>query len=123
VLGFAAAIARTATELLLVLLLGARAEIYLFPAAKLVPNLLAGTLSGFVTVFVLRAFASRRSDEKRPSAVGAEPAQAGSDVEPAADGSALASEHGRGLEHRGREVERNWPPGSGGGRKAGPQRG
>jgi hypothetical protein len=62
VLGFAAAIARTATELLLVLLLGARAEIYLFPAAKLVPNLLAGTLSGFVTVFVLRAFTSRRSD-------------------------------------------------------------
>ena len=37
-LGFAAAIARTATELLIVLLLGARAEIYLFPAAKLVPT-------------------------------------------------------------------------------------
>jgi hypothetical protein len=66
VLGFAAAIARTATELLLVLLLGARAEIYLFPAAKLVPNLLAGTLSGFVTVFVLRAFTSRRSRRIAP---------------------------------------------------------
>ncbi|GAC1421657.1 MAG: hypothetical protein NVSMB62_16780 [Acidobacteriaceae bacterium] len=55
-LGLAAAIARTTTELLLVLLLGARAEIYIFPAAKLLPNLLAGVLSGFVTVFVLRAF-------------------------------------------------------------------
>jgi len=41
----------------LVLLLGARAEVYLFPAAVLVPNLVAGFLSGFVTIFVLRAFA------------------------------------------------------------------
>jgi len=56
VLGFLAAIARTATEFTVVLLLGARAEVFLFPAARLVPNLIAGTLSGFVTVFVLRAF-------------------------------------------------------------------
>src|SRR5262245_532254 len=56
-LGLAAAIARVSTELVLVLLLGARAEVYLFPAAILVPNLLAGFLSGFVTIFVLRAFA------------------------------------------------------------------
>jgi hypothetical protein len=55
-LGFVAAIAWTCTELVVVLLLGARAEVYLFPAAKLVPNLIAGTLSGFVTAFVLRAF-------------------------------------------------------------------
>ncbi|WGS02076.1 energy-coupling factor transporter transmembrane protein EcfT [Bradyrhizobium sp. ISRA443] len=55
-LGLVAAVARTSTELVLVLLLGARAEIYLFPAAKLVPNLLAGFLSGFVTLFVLRVF-------------------------------------------------------------------
>jgi hypothetical protein len=55
-LGFVAAIAWTSTELVVVLLLGARAEVYLFPAAKLVPNLIAGTLSGFVTAFVLRAF-------------------------------------------------------------------
>jgi hypothetical protein len=53
-LGLFAAVARTSTELVLVFLLGARAEIYLFPAAKLVPNLLAGFLSGFVTMFVLR---------------------------------------------------------------------
>jgi hypothetical protein len=53
-LGLFAAIARTATEFVVVLLLGARAEIYLFPAVKLVPNLIAGVLSGFVTVFVLR---------------------------------------------------------------------
>ena len=54
VLGFFAAIARTATEFMVVVLLGARAEIYLFPAAKLVPNLVAGVLSGLVTVAVLR---------------------------------------------------------------------
>jgi hypothetical protein len=59
-LGLAAAGGRITTELALVLLLGARAEVYLFPAAVLVPNLLAGFLSGFVTIFVLRAFA--RSD-------------------------------------------------------------
>ncbi len=56
-LGTAAAAARITTELVLVLLLGARAEVYLFPAAVLVPNLVAGFLSGFVTIFVLRAFA------------------------------------------------------------------
>jgi hypothetical protein len=55
-LGVAAAAGRITTELVLVLLLGARAEVYLFPAAVLVPNLLAGFLSGFVTIFVLRAF-------------------------------------------------------------------
>jgi hypothetical protein len=59
-LGLAAAAGRVTTELMLVLLLGARAEVYLFPAAVLIPNLLAGFLSGFVTIFVLRAFA--RSD-------------------------------------------------------------
>jgi hypothetical protein len=58
VLGFFAAIARTATEFVVVLLLGARAEIYLFPVAMLVPNLVAGVLSGFVTVIVLRLLAS-----------------------------------------------------------------
>lgn len=57
VLGFFAAIARTATEFVVVLLLGARAEIYLFPAVKLVPNMIAGVLSGFVTVVVLRLLA------------------------------------------------------------------
>ena len=64
-LGFLAAITRTATEGLVVLLLGARAEVYLFPAAKLVPNLVAGTLSGFVTVFVLRAFLAPGDEERR----------------------------------------------------------
>jgi hypothetical protein len=60
-LGLVAAVARTSTELVLVFLLGARAEIYLFPAAKLVPNLLAGFLSGFVTMFVLRVFSREPS--------------------------------------------------------------
>jgi len=62
VLGLAAAVARMSTDLMLVVLLGARAEVYLFPAAVLVPNLVAGCLSGFVTMFVLRAFA--RSAER-----------------------------------------------------------
>jgi hypothetical protein len=56
ILGLAGAVARTATEFAVVLLLGSRAEVYVFPAAKLVPTLLAGFLSGFVTMFVLRAF-------------------------------------------------------------------
>jgi hypothetical protein len=55
-LGLAAAAARTTTEFSLVALLGARAEIYIFPIAKLLPNLVAGFLSGFTTLFVLRAF-------------------------------------------------------------------
>jgi hypothetical protein len=75
-LGLVAAVARTSTELALVFLLGARAEIYLFPVAKLVPNLLAGFLSGFVTLFVLRVFSrepsvqdnsARSTDGKAPA--------------------------------------------------------
>lgn len=75
-LGLVAAVARTSTELVLVFLLGARAEIYLFPAAKLVPNLLAGFLSGFVTLIVLRVFSrepsvqdnsARSTDGKAPA--------------------------------------------------------
>jgi hypothetical protein len=50
-----------------VLLLGARAEIYLFPAVKLAPTLVAGVLSGFVTVVVLRLLAG-------PTPAGVEPA-------------------------------------------------
>src|SRR5258708_12441832 len=65
-LGLVAAVARTSTELVLVFLLGARAEIYLFPAAKLVPNLLAGFLSGFVTLFLLPPFSSSPSLQDRP---------------------------------------------------------
>ena len=64
-LGVAAAAGRITTELVLVLLLGARAEVYLFPAAVLVPNLLAGFLSGFVTIFVLRAFARSQENKDR----------------------------------------------------------
>jgi hypothetical protein len=56
-LGLAAAVGRISTDLVLLALLGARAEVYLFPAAVLVPNLIAGLLSGFVTTYVLRAFA------------------------------------------------------------------
>lgn len=69
VLGFFAAIARTATEFVVVLLLGARAEIYLFPAVKLVPNLIAGVLSGFVSVIVLRVLAEPTSKASSEAAV------------------------------------------------------
>jgi hypothetical protein len=61
-LGMVAAAGRISAELVLVLLLGARAEVYLFPAAVLVPNLVAGFLSGFITMFVLRAFARSEGD-------------------------------------------------------------
>src|SRR6266702_2074704 len=70
-LGLLAAVARTATEFAIVLMLGARAEVYIFPAARLVPNLLAGLLSGFVTIFLLRAFGlseqSRDADHAAPA--------------------------------------------------------
>ena len=62
-LGLLAGIARTATELLVVVAMGARAEIYLFVGARLVPNILFGFLSGFLTVFVLRALAPSRPSE------------------------------------------------------------
>src|SRR5262249_24777041 len=67
VLGVFAAIARTATEFVIVFFLGARAEIYLFPAVKLVPNVIAGLLSGFVSVFVLRAVAQLKASEVVPA--------------------------------------------------------
>jgi hypothetical protein len=63
VLGLVAAMARTGAEFMVLLLLGARGEIYLFPAVKLVPNLIAGGLSGIVTVFVLRVFAKHTPPE------------------------------------------------------------
>jgi hypothetical protein len=77
VLGFFAAIARTATEFVVVVLLGARAEIYLFPAVKLIPNLVAGVLSGFVSAFVVRVFAA-------PTPATASELESGSEVVPRA---------------------------------------
>jgi hypothetical protein len=68
VLGFILAIARTSTEFLTVLLLNPRDEVFLFPAVKLVPNLIAGTLSGLVTFVVLPAF--RDADRPRAAAGG-----------------------------------------------------
>jgi len=55
-LGFVATIARTTTAWVVVLALGSRAEMYLYPAVGMVAMLIAGTLSGFVTVYLLRAF-------------------------------------------------------------------
>jgi hypothetical protein len=65
-LGFVLAIARTSTEFLTVLLLRPRDEVFLFPVVKLVPNLVAGTLSGLVTFFVLPAF--RHADRLQATA-------------------------------------------------------
>jgi hypothetical protein len=55
-LGFVATLTRTTTAWVVVLLLGSRAEMYLYPAVGMVAMLIAGTLSGFVTVYLLRAF-------------------------------------------------------------------
>ena len=62
VLGFLTAIARTSTEFVTMLLLGSRLEAYAFPLAKLLPNIVAGTLSGCVMYFVLPAFEKMRAN-------------------------------------------------------------
>lgn len=120
-LGFVAAIARTATELLLVLLLGARAEIYLFPLARLVPNLLAGTLSGFVTVFVVRAFESSggpRPDQSAHGQSASEPASPEEADISLGPGRADAPDHEPAADATAAKPEQIWAPGSrmGGGR-------
>jgi len=56
VLGFVATLARSTTEWVVVLSLGARSEMYLYPIVGIIPMLIAGTLSGFVTVYLLKAF-------------------------------------------------------------------
>jgi hypothetical protein len=48
-LGLIAAVARTSTEFVIVLAIDAGPELYAFPVTKLLPNLVAGLLSGFVT--------------------------------------------------------------------------
>src|SRR5262249_33503580 len=53
---FLLAVARTSTEFLTVLLIRSRDAVLLFPAAKLVPNVIAGTASGFITYFLIPAF-------------------------------------------------------------------
>ena len=64
VFGLALAVARTSTEFVTVLLIRSRDAILLFPAAKLVPNVIAGTLSGFITYFVLIAFRGAEATDK-----------------------------------------------------------
>jgi hypothetical protein len=71
--GFVAAIARTTTEFATVLLLRPRDEVLLFPFFKLVPNLIAGTLSGVVTFFVLPAFHAGRAARQAERIVGNQP--------------------------------------------------
>jgi uncharacterized membrane protein len=61
--GLLAGLARLMAELLVLLLLGTRAEVYLLWSVKLFPTLVAGFLSGFVTVAVLRAFPTDRLPE------------------------------------------------------------
>jgi hypothetical protein len=74
-LGFVVAAFRTSTELLLVFLpaltsgnLWETPELQAFPAAKLIPNLFFGTLSGIVTYFVLPAFRQTEPTDQGPHA-------------------------------------------------------
>jgi molybdopterin-binding protein len=64
VFGLVLAIARTSTEFVTVLLIRSRDAILLFPAAKFIPNVIAGTLSGFITYFVLLAFRGAQAPPK-----------------------------------------------------------
>src|SRR3954470_14845729 len=64
VFGLVLAIARTSTEFITVLLIRSRDAILLFPAAKLIPNVIAGTLSGFISYFVLIAFRGAEAADK-----------------------------------------------------------
>jgi hypothetical protein len=112
-LGFVAAVARTSTELAVVLLLGARAEVYLFPAAKLIPNLVAGTLSGFVTAFVLRALpqegplgAPRVRGTETPAGLASAAPSAPSPQECVADTPSAQTESGGGGEQCGHAGQR-----------------
>ncbi|MCS6863947.1 MAG: energy-coupling factor transporter transmembrane component T [Gemmataceae bacterium] len=61
--GLLAGFARLAAEIVVLLLLGTRAEVYLFWSVKLLPTLAAGLLSGFVTLAVVRAFPTGRLPE------------------------------------------------------------
>ncbi len=63
-LGFVATITRTTTEWAVVLLLGTRAEVYLYPVVGMIPMLIAGTLSGFVTVYLLKALPDDDGDQE-----------------------------------------------------------
>jgi hypothetical protein len=68
--GLLAGVARLTTEFAVLLLLGTRAEVYLFLGVKMVPTLVAGVLSGFVAVAVLRAFPADRlpgSPDEKPA--------------------------------------------------------
>ncbi len=78
--GFVAAIARTTTEFATVLLLRPRDEVLLFPFFKLIPNLIAGTLSGMVTYFVLPAFHATRAARAAATPPGPEVPEMTADV-------------------------------------------
>lgn len=59
-LGLLAAFARTSTEFLMVVVLSPGSpELYLFPAMRLVPNLFAGFLSGFIAYALMRYLEGR----------------------------------------------------------------
>jgi hypothetical protein len=59
-IGITAAIGRTSSELVMTLALGANAEIWLFPLWKLVPNLIAGVLSSYVAMGLLKVLMPER---------------------------------------------------------------
>lgn len=90
-LGFVTAIARTSAEFATVLLLRPRDEIYLFPFLKLIPNLVAGTLSGMVTYFLLPAFRGAEPSAKAAGGAHAETPAAAAEPTPSAEAVAVAS--------------------------------
>jgi hypothetical protein len=66
-LGLLAAFARTSSEFLMVFLLSAStAELYLFPAYKLLPNLLAGALSGLISYSALKEDVLFKTETDKP---------------------------------------------------------
>jgi hypothetical protein len=69
--GWLAAIARTSTQFAMMFCLGAdNLTLYLFPSLKLVPNLVAGTLSALVSYPLLKQLGSRALAERGASSGG-----------------------------------------------------
>ena len=93
VMGVIAAIGRTSSELVMTLALGARAEIWLFPLWKMIPNLVAGVLSSYVTLGLLKSLMPVRGQLVGVEPIGDDPAATGDDAPqpPAGEATSTAS--------------------------------
>ncbi|HMP18313.1 MAG TPA: hypothetical protein PKD72_14910, partial [Gemmatales bacterium] len=74
-LGLLAGLTRLTSELVVLLLLGTRAEVYVFFGIKMIPTLIAGTLSGFVALTLLKMFPAERlpGSHEKSTATAVEP--------------------------------------------------